>query len=108
MMARNAEIGEKIHYFRQEKGMTQSQLAKELGKTTRTVQKYEAGEIELTVVWLERIAEILSVHPSHLLGYCEFQKVTYAKARIQTKKSRINALILLYPRNPETSVKTKK
>ena len=49
--------------------MTQFQLAEALGKTLRTVQKYETGEIDLTVSCLEQISAVLEVRPWELLGY---------------------------------------
>lgn len=66
---RNAEIGAAIRQVRKSKKMSQAQVADALGKTLRTVQKYEAGEIDLTVFGLERIATILNVEPWELLGY---------------------------------------
>ena len=67
--ARSAEVGAAIRQVRRSKKMTQYQLAEALGKTLRTVQKYETGEIDLTVSSLERVAVILNVKPWELLGY---------------------------------------
>lgn len=40
-------IGANIKKFRKEKGLSQQELANLLDKNTRTVQKYESGEIAL-------------------------------------------------------------
>lgn len=66
---RSAEIGAAIRQVRRSKKMTQFQLAEALGKTLRTVQKYETGEIDLTISSLEQIAAVLDVRPWELLGY---------------------------------------
>ena len=42
----NAEIGLRIRTLRKRKGYNQQELADILGKSLRTVQKYESGEIE--------------------------------------------------------------
>lgn len=66
---RNAEIGATIRQVRQSKKMSLVQVAETLGKTVRTLQKYELGEIDLTVSSLEQIAAVLDVRPWELLGY---------------------------------------
>lgn len=71
---RSAEIGAAIRQVRRSKKMTQFQLAEALGKTLRTVQKYETGEIDLTVSSLEQVAAILNVEPWELLGYDQVVK----------------------------------
>ena len=40
----NEQIGQRIKEVRTEKNITQTQLAKFLGKSLRTVQSYESGE----------------------------------------------------------------
>lgn len=67
--ARSAEVGASIRQIRKSRGMTQFQLAEVLGKTLRTVQKYETGDIELTISGLEQVADALNVEPMDLLGY---------------------------------------
>lgn len=67
--SRSAEIGAAIRQIRQGKKMSLVQVAEALGRTARTIQKYESGEIELTVFSLEQIAAVLDVRPWELLGY---------------------------------------
>ena len=42
-------IGKRIKILRKKKGYTQQELADILGKSLRTVQKYETGEIEVSI-----------------------------------------------------------
>jgi transcriptional regulator with XRE-family HTH domain len=52
------EIGEKIRYYRKQKGMTQLEVANLLGVTEFTVSKIENGKwISLSMIL--RLAEIL-------------------------------------------------
>lgn len=66
---RNEEIGAAIRQVRQSKKMSLVQVAEALEKTVRTLQKYESGEIDLTISSLEQIAAVLDVRPWELLGY---------------------------------------
>ena len=61
-------IGLRIRALRIERGLTQTDFAKSLGKALRTVQKYESGEIELTIATVNEIAHNLGVSAAYLLG----------------------------------------
>lgn len=52
-------IGERIAKQRKQLRISQTALAEQLGKSLRTVQKYESGEIDMSVSVLEQIANIL-------------------------------------------------
>lgn len=54
-------IGEKIKIFRIEKGLTQKELANRLGKSIRTIQKYEKGDIVPTIDLLIEIGKVLNI-----------------------------------------------
>lgn len=69
MSARSEEIGKRIKAARKEKKLSQTELANILGKTLRSVQKYESGEIEPSIALLNTIANVLSVSPAALIGY---------------------------------------
>ena len=43
------EIGQRIKMLRKHKGLNQKELAEILGKSLRTIQKYETGEIEVSI-----------------------------------------------------------
>ena len=62
--------GNKIRFFRQKRGMTQSQLAEAIGETRQTVYKYETGIVK-TVPHpkLEKIASVLGCTPAELAGW---------------------------------------
>lgn len=65
----NAEIGNRIKYARDLRGATLDDIAKKVGVTKSTIQRYEAGKIttiKLPVV--EAIAIALNVNPSWVVG----------------------------------------
>ncbi len=64
-----AIIGWRIRQFRKEKGLTQTELAKNLGKSLRVVQKYENGDIDISVSTICDIAEALDVSSADIFGY---------------------------------------
>ena len=55
--------------LRKKKGLSQTELAQMLGKSLRTVQKYETGEIEVSISVINQIAEILETSSTYLFGY---------------------------------------
>ena len=69
MSTRAEEIGLRIKAARKEKKLSQTELANMLGKTLRSVQKYESGEIEPSIALLNTIANVLSVSSAELIGY---------------------------------------
>ena len=40
-----------------------------VGKSLRTIQKYETGEIEVSIAIVNQLAEVLESTPTHILGY---------------------------------------
>ena len=62
-------IGERIAKQRKQLRISQTELAAQLGKSLRTVQKYESGEIDMSVSVLEQIANILKMPINYLMGY---------------------------------------
>ena len=69
MNSNPAHIGERIKAARKEVGFSQTELANRLGKTLRTIQKYESGEIEPSIAMINTIAKELNVSPADLIGY---------------------------------------
>ena len=65
----NAAIGLRIRTLRKRKGYNQQELADILGKSLRTVQKYESGEIEVSIAMANQLAEVLNTTPTFLFGY---------------------------------------
>ncbi|MEE1219677.1 MAG: helix-turn-helix transcriptional regulator [Ruminococcus sp.] len=64
-----ALIGERISEQRKKLRISQSELAEKLGKSLRTVQKYESGEIDMPISVLQEISDILKVPINYLIGY---------------------------------------
>ncbi len=64
-----SEIGRRLKALRKRKGLNQQELAELLGKSLRTVQKYETGEIEVSIAIVNQLAEILESTPTYILGY---------------------------------------
>ena len=62
-------IGRRVKTLRKRKGLNQKELANILGKSLRTVQKYETGEIEISISVINQLADALDTTPSYLLGY---------------------------------------
>ena len=62
-------IGQRIKQLRKRKGLNQSELAQMLKKSLRTVQKYETGEIEVSIAVVNQIADLLDSTPTYILGY---------------------------------------
>lgn len=62
-------IGQRIKLLRKRKGLNQTELAQRLKKSLRTVQKYETGEIEVSIAVVNQIADILDTTSTYILGY---------------------------------------
>lgn len=62
-------IGYRIRVLRRQKGYSQQELADILGKSLRTVQKYETGEIEISISMINELAKVLDTTSTYLLGY---------------------------------------
>jgi transcriptional regulator with XRE-family HTH domain len=70
------EVGQRIRVLRTAAGISQSALAGELGVTFQQVQKYEKGINRVGVGRLTRIAAVLNVPVSRLLGVEESPEAT--------------------------------
>ncbi len=62
-------IGQRIKTLRKRKGLNQQDLANLLGKSLRTVQKYETGEIEVSIAIVNQLAKLLDTTPTFIMGY---------------------------------------
>ena len=62
-------IGRNIKAARKVAGISQTELAKRIGKSLRTVQGYESGETEPSIAMIHEIAKALGVTSSSLMGY---------------------------------------
>ncbi len=62
-------VGARIKALRKKKHLNQIELANLIGKSLRTVQKYETGEIEVSVGVVNDLAKVLDSTPTYILGY---------------------------------------
>lgn len=62
-------IGTRIAEQRKKLKISQTELADKLGKSLRTVQKYESGEIDMPISVLNEISKILNIPMNYLIGY---------------------------------------
>lgn len=64
------DIGKKIKMLREQRGMTQSELAKYIKSTKQTIFKYESGIVtNIPMDKLVTIARVLDCSPAYLLGW---------------------------------------
>ena len=56
-----AKINEKIKHYRKANNLTQDDLASRLNLSSRTVKRYESGEIIPSMQVLKRISEALNI-----------------------------------------------
>ena len=100
-MSSPEEIGKAIQKQRRAQKITQKEFAQRLGKSERTIQKYESGEILLKIDVLKQIANELNVPWQEIL----FAKVTntpkdnttaeYPAYEFHTMSDVINALFAI-------------
>lgn len=74
--------GQKIRAARKQKGINQTELANLLGKSLRTIQKYESGEIEVSIAMINELAKVLDTTSTFLIGYEHVQKDIHSLADI--------------------------
>ena len=60
-------LGEKIKLYRENKNMTQSEVASILGVKSTTISKYEAGTLEPNIESLKKLAELFNISTDELL-----------------------------------------
>lgn len=56
-----AELGRRIRACREARRMTQGQLGESVGKTARTIERYESGEQAPSLALAYRMADAMSV-----------------------------------------------
>ncbi|MBE6840310.1 MAG: helix-turn-helix transcriptional regulator, partial [Ruminococcus sp.] len=83
-------LGDNIKKLRQQKGYTQETLAQEMNVVRQTVSKWEKGYSVPDAVMLEKLAELLEVPVSDLLGNAE--KSLESKTDIEQISSQLSIL----------------
>lgn len=76
-------IGENLRRFRTLRGMTQAELASEMGITFQQVQKYERGFNRLSASRLFKASQVLETDPSAL-----FEGMSAGKRKILIRKTK--------------------
>ena len=69
MIDNQNNIGQRIRTARKQKGINQTELANLLGKSLRTIQKYESGEIEVSIAMINELTKALDTTSTFLIGY---------------------------------------
>ena len=62
------ELSQRLKHLRQEKGITQKEIAQLLKKTERHYQDIEAGRINVPALTLMNLADYFSVSLDYLVG----------------------------------------
>lgn len=65
----NQQLGEKIARERKRKGLTQEELASQIGVQTATVSNIERGETDTSVYTVFKIAQALRMHIKELFTF---------------------------------------
>lgn len=72
----NRKIGQQIHMYRKNSGMTLQQLADKIHKSRASISKYEKGEITLDVQTLFEISKALDVPMNRLINFEDEKRVS--------------------------------
>lgn len=67
----------RIREFRKRAGLTLQELAGKIGTTPQTVQRLETANMTVSTDWLERFAQVFSVHPADLLVRDQAPDIAY-------------------------------
>lgn len=62
------EFGPRLGQFRNDAGLSQTQLANEVGTSQSAISQLESGERKPSFDMVRRLAKALNVSPAHLLG----------------------------------------
>ncbi len=65
---RDLAVGANVMRLRKQKGLTQEQLASDLGITQTLISKYETGRLQISAEMIVRFAKALNVSSDTILG----------------------------------------
>ena len=63
------ELGKRIAYLREQKGLNQSQLAAECEKDRQSINRLEKGNVNPSAFYLYQVAKALNVSVSELFNF---------------------------------------
>lgn len=88
---KNMTLGKRILYYRKRMGMTQDQLAEQMGVSAQAVSKWEHDLSCPDVTSLPRLAEIFGISTDELLGIASSQSQTVKEAIIDDEDAEEDA-----------------
>ena len=97
------KIGQRLARLRKERGITQKELAGELGVTQSHVSEWERGNLRLHGELIAKIARILGVSADELLGLSAADKRSLTNRRLAR---RLQAFDKLPKRDQEALLRT--
>lgn len=80
------EYAQKIRNLREDKDLTQAQIAQLLGTTKNQIGKYERGEQELPIRHLIKLASFYNVSTDYILGMPEGMPYGNSKTKRGSRK----------------------
>jgi transcriptional regulator with XRE-family HTH domain len=88
------KVGERIRRLRKERGLTQAELADEIGISRQLVTNYEIGRLKLNEEMLIRFAVVLKVSSDEILGLktSEYENEPPPSLRIMRRMQEIDHL----------------
>ena len=92
-------LGNKIKYFRKQKGLTQEQLAEKIGIETNTLSNVETGKSFMSFKVFQKLPEILEVQPYEIFIYDENLTVEYKEQLVKKIKKNKNSRVLFLIEN---------
>ncbi len=79
-------LGNKIKYFRKQKGLTQEQLAEKIGIETNTLSNIETGKSFMSFKVFQKLPDILEVQPYEFFIYPEYMTASHKEELIKKLK----------------------
>lgn len=76
-----------IRTLREDRGLTQEQLAEKTGTTNQQIGRLENGERRLTWEWMQRIADALECHPMDLVEEAASVETSEERKLLNTYRS---------------------
>ncbi|MCM1546209.1 MAG: helix-turn-helix transcriptional regulator [Clostridiales bacterium] len=62
------ELNETIKYYREQKGISQLELAKRIGTSHQNINRWESGEVSPSIEFCVRLADFYGISLDELVG----------------------------------------
>ncbi len=92
-------LGNKIRFYRKQKGLTQEQLAEKIGIETNTLSNIETGKSFMSFKVFQKLPEILEVQPYEFFIYDENVTAEHKKELVSKIKNTKNSKLLFLIEN---------